>query len=451
MDSKESNGGYKSSVAAMKLQKVYRSYCTQHRLADSVVVAEELWWQAIDYARLNHSTVSFFNFDKPETAASRWARISLNASKVGKGLSTNAKAQKLAFQHWIEAIDPRHRYGHNLNLYYEEWCKRDTEHPFSTDNATKEPSSSTSSLIRKWYFAHSDGSNRCHVMLKHEKSHTLGDGKEVDLKDCPRLRLQQECIKYLGPQGRERYQYIIVEGILVNKQTGTLLSTNHGSEGSKWIFVMSASKKLYAGEKRKGSFHHSSFLAGGATLAAGRLMAEGGKLMSVSAYSGHYRPSNENLDNFLAFLKENGVDAGKVQVISVTEDNESCGISKSAQERRKFRELEDPEPPKSKRTRSYKGTISSNLQSQRTSVPKKEILQRIKSKKEVKSYQLGHQLSLTWSTGAGPRIGRVADYPQNLRVQALQYVDLSPRASPRPSDFKIPTDLTPLSKICNIM
>ncbi|XP_052295810.1 IQ domain-containing protein IQM3-like [Citrus sinensis] len=363
MDSKESNGGYKSSVAAMKLQKVYRSYCTQHRLADSVVVAEELWWQAIDYARLNHSTVSFFNFDKPETAASRWARISLNASKVGKGLSTNAKAQKLAFQHWIEAIDPRHRYGHNLNLYYEEWCKRDTEHPFSTVRHNAVHCIPPLSALSNWQML-------THVKLWIRDSKTLGDGKEVDLKDCPRLRLQQECIKYLGPlqfnqvsnfllpvlnkQGRERYQYIIVEGILVNKQTGTLLSTNHGSEGSKWIFVMSASKKLYAGEKRKGSFHHSSFLAGGATLAAGRLMAEGGKLMSVSAYSGHYRPSNENLDNFLAFLKENGVDAGKVQVISVTEDNESCGISKSAQERRKFRELEDPEPPKSKVPRAIR-------------------------------------------------------------------------------------------------
>jgi hypothetical protein len=31
-------------------------------------------------------------------------------------------------------------------------------------------------------------------------------------------------------------------------------------------------------QKRKGLFHHSSFLAGGATLAAGRLEAEGGKL-----------------------------------------------------------------------------------------------------------------------------------------------------------------------------
>ncbi|KAK9187355.1 hypothetical protein WN944_018749 [Citrus x changshan-huyou] len=312
----------------------------------------------------------------------------------------------------------------------------------------------------------------------------IGDGKEVDLKDCPRLRLQQECIKYLGPQERERYQYIIVEGILVNKQTGTLLSTNHGSEGSKWIFVMSASKKLYAGELPHRRSNFGSWKTYGRRWKANAinhlepaakpillLIKSIPKLMSVSAYSGHYRPSNENLDSFLAFLKENGVDAGEVQVISATEDNESCGISKSVQERRKFGELEDPEPPKSKvprgnkknqpfnsptnvqteRIRSYKGTISSNLQSQRTSVPKKEILQRIKSKKEVKSYQLGHQPSLTWSTGAGPRIGCVADYPQNLRVQALQYVDLSPRASPRPSDFNIPTDLTPLSKICNIM
>ncbi|KAL7244075.1 hypothetical protein ACSBR1_016328 [Camellia fascicularis] len=72
-------------------------------LADSAVVVEELWWQAIDYARLNHSMILFFNFSKRETAASCWSLVRLNASKVGKGLSKDSKAQKLAFQHWIEA------------------------------------------------------------------------------------------------------------------------------------------------------------------------------------------------------------------------------------------------------------------------------------------------------------------------------------------------------------
>ena len=59
-------------------------------------------------------------------------------------------------------------------------------------------------------------------------------------------------------------------------------------------------------------------------------------------------------------------------------------------------------------------------------VAKKEIMQRMKSKKED-SYQLGDQLSLKWSTGAGPRIGCVADYPLKLRVQAFEMVELTPK------------------------
>ncbi|GMP73491.1 hypothetical protein CsSME_00031234 [Camellia sinensis var. sinensis] len=141
-----------SSAAVMWVQKIYRSYRTWRMLADSAVVAEDL------------CTISFFNFLKPKTAASRWNRIRLNASKCAliltKGL--DAKAQKLAFQHWIEAIDPRHRYGHCLHMYYEEWCKTDAGQPLD-----------------------------------------IGDGKEVELKDCPRSMLRQLCTKYLGPLERE--------------------------------------------------------------------------------------------------------------------------------------------------------------------------------------------------------------------------------------------------------
>jgi hypothetical protein len=40
-------------------------------------------------------------------------------------------------------------------------------------------------------------------------------------------------------------------------------------------------------QKKKGKFQHSSFLAGGATSAAGRLVVENGTLKVCNAYTGN--------------------------------------------------------------------------------------------------------------------------------------------------------------------
>lgn len=103
----------------------------------------------------------------------------------------------------------------------------------------------------------------------------------------------------------------MVKGKLLYKQSKVPVET---AEGTKWIFVLSTSRRLYVAEKKKGVFQHSSFLAGGATIAAGRLIAHNGILEAIWPYSGHYCPTEENFMDFITFLEEHHVDLTNVKV-----------------------------------------------------------------------------------------------------------------------------------------
>ncbi|XVF55946.1 hypothetical protein PTKIN_Ptkin06aG0076400 [Pterospermum kingtungense] len=493
--------------AALKLQKVYKSFRTRRQLADCAVVVEQRWWKLLDFAELKRSSISFFEIEKPETAISRWSRARTRAAKVGKGLSKDEKARKLALQHWLEAIDPRHRYGHNLQFYYAKWLHCDSKQPF-------------------FYWL------------------DIGEGKEVNLEKCPRPKLQQQCIKYLGPTEREAFEVVIGNGKFFYKQSGKLLHTTGGPKDAKWIFVLSAFKALYVGQKNKGTFQHSSFLAGGATLSAGRLVVEDGVLKAVWPHSGHYLPTEENFQEFMSFLHEHGVDLTNVKKSpseeeeTITRKNsilrrneqEAEGLQQTeatngenlAQENTgsrkqdsdvaenankslsrlsrglfsKISKLHIPErhdvldifkpetlPPSCRREHpespiedGYE-TASALEDGYETAeeflseedflftkvnlfgededeedekpVPKEKIMKRIDSHKGLKSYQLAQQLSSKWSTGAGPRISCMRDYPSELQFRVLEQANLSPKArsataSPRTtSRFSRPVVLTP--------
>ncbi|XP_009138959.1 IQ domain-containing protein IQM6 [Brassica rapa] len=452
-----SDGRYQ---AALKLQKVYRSFRTRRRLADCAVVVEQRWWKVLDFAELKRSSISFFEIEKQETAVSRWSRARTRAAKVGKGLSKDEKARKLALQHWLEAIDPRHRYGHNLQFYYHAWLHCDSYQPF-------------------FYWL------------------DIGEGKELNHERCPRTKLYQQSIKYLGPTEREEYEVVIEDSKLIYKKSGIVLDTKEGPPDTKWIFVLSVSKIMYVGMKKKGNFQHSSFLAGGATLSAGRIVVDEGVLKAVWPHSGHYLPTEENFLAFMSFLRENNVDLTDVKKSPDEDDGEhhfkvkrmpskikeveeepcdfvdaETGLSPNAKPK-SHAELhtltrfhpkdkgmaeddqdydeEEPETPSEEGYETAEETFiaeeefaypkshlfDEDIEEYEKPVPKEKIMKRIDSHKGLKSYQLAERLHSRWSTGAGPRISCMRDYPSELQFRVLEQAQLSPRASSssNPSPF----------------
>ncbi|KAL0415086.1 UNVERIFIED_CONTAM: IQ domain-containing protein IQM1 [Sesamum latifolium] len=240
----------------------------------------------MNFAALEQSSILFFDVEKSEDVLSRWRRACIRAGMIGKESSKDDKAQILIVKHWLEAIDPLHRYGETLMLYYNIWLSSHNPEPF-------------------FYWL------------------DVGDGKEVDVKEHPRTELQRNRVRYLGPKEREAYEVFVQCGKLVYKQNGAFV---HTIEGTKWIYVLSTSRRFYVGQKERGSFQHSSFLAGAATVAAGRLVVSDGTLKWPLS------PREKNFMESIRFLDEQQVDLNDVKMCSVDNDVPPVNVAKAVTE-----------------------------------------------------------------------------------------------------------------------
>ncbi|AQK96263.1 Putative calmodulin-binding family protein [Zea mays] len=376
--------------AATTLQKAYKGLRTRRSLADGAIVAEELWWKTVDSVYLNIKSISFFHEDRQETAASRWSRAGKRVAKVGKGLCKDDKAQKLALQHWLEAIDPRHRY---------------------TTSGARAPAASPSST--GWMSAKAE---TCITRNAHEASSTHSSSCTSD--QYVRLTAEQN--------ERAAYEVVVEEGRLLYKQSGDLVNTN---EESKWIFVLSTSRSLYVGQKRKGKFQHSSFLSGAATSAAGRLVAKDGVLKAIWPYSGHYLPTEENFREFIAFLEDNNVDLANVKRCSV-DDDEYPSFKKQA--------AEGPEEPQAA-GEAPAPVATEEAAEEAVELPAVDVVKAEDTATDTvepsKMTMMASRPSFKWSTPTGARIGCLQNYPADVQSMALEQVNLSPRlaaAAPSP-------------------
>lgn len=112
-------------------------------------------------------------------------------------------------------------------------------------------------------------------------------------------------VKYYGQTAKAEKRRVVFKdnGKLHRLRDDTLFDTQALStcfSGAGWaIFVVSPDGKMYAHKHVEGIYHHSTFLSGSAIMAAGELVVEQGLVKCITAKSGHYNPTRENMSAFV--------------------------------------------------------------------------------------------------------------------------------------------------------
>jgi len=231
----------------------------------------------------------------PAGARERWKWAFRMTRRFCKGGSSNDGFVMLLPEHWLEARHPEHR--SHLKPYFDHWVKSRTQQGF-------------------FYWL------------------DQGEGKEVDLPERPRVQLEACRVRYCGPE-LALLEVCVEEGLLKYRIGKRLVDTpleegeppcsdpftctaTSGKPGearpkSKWIYVLDVHNRFYINKKQAGEFHHTSFTRGGPVRAAGSIIVQQGVVRQITAWSGHYRPTEQDFDEVLVYLGSQGVDMSAVE------------------------------------------------------------------------------------------------------------------------------------------
>ncbi|KAK4050539.1 hypothetical protein OIO90_005006 [Microbotryomycetes sp. JL221] len=213
MDRTESQ---KQGDAARVLQHRYQSYQQQREANGRNLTCSQRWEDGLRQRALSNAAEDRTKGINDST--SRWKRSALYATKIREGTTDKSgidlnetqeldkyarddkerealkkerdTSKAMEKQYWLEICDhKKHRYGTNLKWYHQKWNESNTPDNFF-----------------KWL--------------------DEGEGKDLDLEQCPRSRLEKERITFLNAEQRQNYLVKFNDkGFLVWAKNGKAVNT----------------------------------------------------------------------------------------------------------------------------------------------------------------------------------------------------------------------------------
>jgi hypothetical protein len=152
------------------------------------------------------------------------------------------------------------------------------------------------------------------LYTKWKKGATKKDfGKYVKEKasSSDKKAMKRSTVQYLTQEEAKKY--------IVEFKDRKLKQGGHTLKDGDYIYVLNMKMtKLFVGVKKKGEFHHSSFTAGTPVACAGGLKIKDGKISSINLKSGHYKPTKEQGENMIKFLKDDSRLGSKAKDLSIS-------------------------------------------------------------------------------------------------------------------------------------